>query len=405
MFGAISLDVQFGLPFELLHSKSNGVYCTKRRWQSVLAHLLSNVPCLPPSSPICSLSVASSSGILLPHVTIGEMHDLFFNPINVSISSPPVDSGGTWCPAGNGDHTPGIGTTGGQCDVECGPRSKLEQKVSLPTIFGFENHRTEPLLPALIRLHRPCTPPPTRTRKCLEKQPVSRTYGITPRKNYSLKNLMTTWLQLAGSSQQVAFWSYGPDNKECTHLRYEGLRNKELYCNIFEKNHAAGASGFGSVTMGGGSTPMFKFDFSMDQSGTYPVLEEDISPSIGAQRQANTRGVNDEGGPSQSRGSTGKRKQRDATDEMTYTAMEEIANNFRGRSQSTTSSVQNTSNLDIVDGMNIMKEMSVPQYQRTIMWHYFDAHPRLQRPFCVLDDDDRRGIIASVVTSQMPPPS
>ncbi|GMN44928.1 hypothetical protein TIFTF001_014122 [Ficus carica] len=176
------------------------------------------------------------------------------------------------------------------------------------------------------------------------------------------------------------------DNKECTHLRYEGLRNKELYYNIFEKNHAAGASGFGS-------------------SGTHPVLEEDISPSVGAQRQANTRGVNDEGGPSRSRGSTGKRKQRDATDEMTYTAMEEIANHFRGRSQSTTSSVQNTHTLDIVDCMNIMKEMSVPQYQRTIMWHYFDAHPQLQRPFCVLDDDDRRGIIASVVTSQMPPPS
>ncbi|GMN57575.1 hypothetical protein TIFTF001_026693 [Ficus carica] len=193
------------------------------------------------------------------------------------------------------------------------------------------------------------------------------------------------------------------DNKECTHLCYEGLRNKELYYNIFEKNHAAGASGFGSITMGGGSTPMFEFDFSMDQSGTHPVLEEDISPSIGAQRQANTRGVNDESGPSRSRGSTGKRKQRDATDEMTYTAMEEIANHFRGRSQSTTSSVQNTQNLDIVDCMNIMKEMSVPQYQRTIMWHYFDAHPQLQHPFCVLDDDDRRGIIASVVTSQMPP--
>ncbi|GMN61286.1 hypothetical protein TIFTF001_030423 [Ficus carica] len=72
------------------------------------------------------------------------------------------------------------------------------------------------------------------------------------------------------------------DNRECTHLRYEGLRHKELYYKIFEKNHAAGASGFGSVTMGGGSTPSFDFDFSMDQSGTHPVLEENISPSIGA---------------------------------------------------------------------------------------------------------------------------
>ncbi|GMN65432.1 hypothetical protein TIFTF001_034497 [Ficus carica] len=194
------------------------------------------------------------------------------------------------------------------------------------------------------------------------------------------------------------------DNKECTHLRYEGLRHKESYYNIFEKNHAAGASGFGSVTMGGGSTPSFEFDFSMDQSGTQPVMEDGICQSIGARRQANTSGVNDESDPSRSRGSTGKRKQRDATDEMTYKAMQEIANHFRGRSQSTTSSDQNTQNLCIVECMNIMKEMSVPQYQRTIMWHYFDAHPQLQRPFCLLDDEDRRGIIASVVTSQMPPP-
>ncbi|GMN64833.1 hypothetical protein TIFTF001_033900 [Ficus carica] len=194
------------------------------------------------------------------------------------------------------------------------------------------------------------------------------------------------------------------DNKECTHLRYEGLRHKELYYNIFEKNHTAGASGFGSITMGGGSTPSFEFDFSMDQSGTQPVMEDGICQSIGARRQANTSGVNDESGPSRSRGSTGKRKQRDATDEMTYEAMQEIANHFRGRSQSTTSSDQNTQNLCIVECMNIMKEMSIPQYQRTIMWHYFDAHPQLQRPFCLLDDEDRRGIIASVVTSQMPPP-
>ncbi|GMN57372.1 hypothetical protein TIFTF001_026492 [Ficus carica] len=114
------------------------------------------------------------------------------------------------------------------------------------------------------------------------------------------------------------------DNKECTHLRYEGLRNKELYYNIFEKNHAAGASGFGS---------------------------------------GNTRGVNDEGGPSRSRGSTGKRKQREATDEMTYYAMQEIANHFRGRSQSTTGSDQNSHIDAILDCMNIMKEMGIPQYQ------------------------------------------
>ncbi|GMN71304.1 hypothetical protein TIFTF001_053378 [Ficus carica] len=156
--------------------------------------------------------------------------------------------------------------------------------------------------------------------------------------------------------------------------------------------------------MGGGSTPSFEFDFSMDQSGTQPVMEDGICQSIGARRQANTSGVHDESGPSRSRGSTGKRKQRDAIDEMTYEAMQEIVNHFRGQSQSTTSSDQNTQNLCIVECMNIMKEMSIPQYQRTIMWHYFDAHPQLQRPFCLLDDEDRRGIIASVVTSQMPPP-
>ncbi|GMN63338.1 hypothetical protein TIFTF001_032421 [Ficus carica] len=195
------------------------------------------------------------------------------------------------------------------------------------------------------------------------------------------------------------------DNKECTHLRYEGLRNKELYYNIFEKNHAAGASGFGYVTMGGGSTPSFEFDFSMDQSGTQPVMEDEISPSIGARRQANTIGVNNEGGPSRSRGSTGKRKQMEAMDDMTFSAMQEIVNHFRGRSQSTTGSDQNSQIDAILDCMNIMKEMCIPQYQRTIMWHYFDAHPRLQRPFCLLDDNDRRGIIASIVSSQMPSPS
>ena len=109
--------------------------------------------------------------------------------------------------------------------------------------------------------------------------------------------------------------------KECNHFRYEGLRNKELYYNVFEKNHAASASGFGSVTMGGGSQPSFEFDFSMDQSGTHPVCEEEMSPSIGGRRQGNTRGGRNEAGPSRSRGSAGKREQRDATDEMTFSAM------------------------------------------------------------------------------------
>ena len=45
---------QLKLIFEPLHSKPNLVYCATSRWQTVLAHLLPNVPCLPPSSPICS---------------------------------------------------------------------------------------------------------------------------------------------------------------------------------------------------------------------------------------------------------------------------------------------------------------------------------------------------------------
>ncbi|GMN19766.1 hypothetical protein TIFTF001_045230 [Ficus carica] len=47
---------------------------------------------------------------------------------------------------------------------------------------------------------------------------------------------------------------FGGVYKECNHLRYEGLRNKELYYNVFKKNHAAGALGYGSVTMPADST-------------------------------------------------------------------------------------------------------------------------------------------------------
>ncbi|GMN23102.1 hypothetical protein TIFTF001_040399 [Ficus carica] len=191
--------------------------------------------------------------------------------------------------------------------------------------------------------------------------------------------------------------------KECNHLHYEGLRNKELYYNVFEKNRAVGASGFGSVTVGGGSTLSFDFDFYMDQSGTQPVLEEEMSPSINGRRQGNTRGGPEEAGPSRSTGSAGKWKQRDATDEMTFSAMQEITNHFRGRSQSATSSDQSSQKDHILECMNTIKEMGIPQIQRTIMWHYFDAHPRLQRPFYQHDDDDQRGIIDSIVNPQPPP--
>ncbi|GMN59498.1 hypothetical protein TIFTF001_028588 [Ficus carica] len=117
-----------------------------------------------------------------------------------------------------------------------------------------------------------------------------------------------------------------PVHKECNHLHHEGLRNKELYYNVFEKNHAAGASGFGSVTMRDGSTPYVDPEVSMDNSGTQSVLEEEITPTNGG-RQGNNRRVGDDAGPSRFRGSFGKRKQREATDDITYSAMQEIVCN------------------------------------------------------------------------------
>ncbi|GMN32318.1 hypothetical protein TIFTF001_050799 [Ficus carica] len=135
------------------------------------------------------------------------------------------------------------------------------------------------------------------------------------------------------TSQILDLWStqfnseFGGVFKECNHLRHEGLRNTEFYFNVFEKNHAAGASGYGSVTMGGGSTPTVGFDFSIDNSGTHQVLEEEITPTNGGRQDNTRRGPND-AGPSRSRGSAGKRKQRDATDEMTFSAMQEIVNHF-----------------------------------------------------------------------------
>ncbi|GMN61321.1 hypothetical protein TIFTF001_030409 [Ficus carica] len=71
--------------------------------------------------------------------------------------------------------------------------------------------------------------------------------------------------------------------QECNHLRHEGLHNKELYYNVFEKNHAADASGFGSITMRDGNTPYVEPKVSMDNSGTQLVLEEEITPTNGGQ--------------------------------------------------------------------------------------------------------------------------
>ncbi|GMN39772.1 hypothetical protein TIFTF001_009011 [Ficus carica] len=122
-------------------------------------------------------------------------------------------------------------------------------------------------------------------------------------------------------------------HKECNHLRHEGLRNKELYYNVFKKI------------------------ILQVPRGLDPVLEEEVTPTNGG-RQANMRRAGDDVGPSRSKCSSSKRKQREATNEMTYSW--------------------------------------------TIMWHYFDAHPRLQRTFHQLPNDDKRGIIAFVVKSQSP---
>ncbi|GMN51905.1 hypothetical protein TIFTF001_021058 [Ficus carica] len=77
--------------------------------------------------------------------------------------------------------------------------------------------------------------------------------------------------------------------KKCKHLRHEGLRNKELYYNVFEKNHDAGALGYGSVTMPDESQSYFDFDASMDNSAYRSVLKEDVTPTTGARHLNNSR--------------------------------------------------------------------------------------------------------------------
>ncbi|GMN48572.1 hypothetical protein TIFTF001_017755 [Ficus carica] len=117
--------------------------------------------------------------------------------------------------------------------------------------------------------------------------------------------------------------------KECKHLRHEGLLNKELYYNVFEKNHAAGSLAYGSVTMPDESPSFFDFEASMDNSAYRPVIEEDVMPTPGARHLNNIRSGSD-AGPSRSRGNSGKKKQRDDTDEMILMAMQEIVTHFCG---------------------------------------------------------------------------
>ncbi|GMN47686.1 hypothetical protein TIFTF001_016866 [Ficus carica] len=128
-----------------------------------------------------------------------------------------------------------------------------------------------------------------------------------------------------------AWQSFIQVHKECNHLYHEGLRNKELYYNIFGKNHAVSTSKFGSVTMQDGSNPYVEAEVSMDNSGTQPVLDEELTPTNGGRQGVNRR-AGDEAGPSQSTDNSGKRKQREAIYEMTYSAMQEIVSHFRSRS-------------------------------------------------------------------------
>ncbi|GMN55254.1 hypothetical protein TIFTF001_024371 [Ficus carica] len=124
-----------------------------------------------------------------------------------------------------------------------------------------------------------------------------------------------------------AWQSFIKEHPLCKHLRYEGLRHKELQYNVFEKTHAAGAYGYGSVMMGDGSNPSVDYDFNFANSETHPCLEEDVTPTAGG-RLADTRQGPDVAGPSRRSGSLGKRKQRDATDTMAYEAMEEVRDYF-----------------------------------------------------------------------------
>ncbi|GMN56979.1 hypothetical protein TIFTF001_026091 [Ficus carica] len=76
-------------------------------------------------------------------------------------------------------------------------------------------------------------------------------------------------------------------HKECKHLRHEGLRNNELYYSVFNKYHAAGALGYGSVMMPDENPSYFDFDASMDNSAYRPILEEDGTPTTGARNLNN----------------------------------------------------------------------------------------------------------------------
>ncbi|GMN33533.1 hypothetical protein TIFTF001_046709 [Ficus carica] len=172
-----------------------------------------------------------------------------------------------------------------------------------------------------------------------------------------------------------AWQSFIRDNPLCRHLRHEGLRHKELQFNVFEKTHAAGAYAYGSVTMGDASNPSVDYEFNFANSETHPFLEEDLTPPTG-RRPGDARQGSDVAGPSRRSGSLG---------------------------QTGDGSEQSVQNGGLVQCMNIMKAMGYSIHEQMLMWHYFDAHQHLMGPFCQLDDELRRSIIASVINSHTPP--
>ncbi|GMN74142.1 hypothetical protein TIFTF001_052319 [Ficus carica] len=150
------------------------------------------------------------------------------------------------------------------------------------------------------------------------------------------------------------------------------------------------------------STPYSDVEASMDYSETRVDFEEFLTPNTGARGCSNLRSGADVG-PLRSRASSGKRKQRDETDEMTFLAMQEIVSHFRGQSQSGLSNETANQPDHMLLCMNIMTEMGISPNRRCQMWHYLDAHPRLQHTFYQLPEVDRREIVSSVVDSYRPP--
>ncbi|GMN27113.1 hypothetical protein TIFTF001_040974 [Ficus carica] len=302
-------------------------------------------------------------------------------------------------------HTLGFGVVEGICVVDYRPQLRLGQLDILPTFHAVRKPRCDPLPPA--RIHRPLQfiPLQARTRltwKCLVKRPVRPLFGIPSRKDGYSKNWMTSTPPIPASSRPCRYMSCGPDNPLCRHLRHEGLRHKELQFNVFGKTYAAGTYAYGSVTMGDASNLSVEDAFNFANSETNPCIEEDLTPPAG-RRPGDARQGSDVAGPSRRSGSLGKRKQREATNAMAYEAMEEVRDYFRGVAQTSDGSEHSVQNGGLLQCMNIMKAMGYSIYEQTLMWHYFDAHQHVMGPFCQLDDELRRSIIASVINPHQPP--